>query len=121
MRRIWRLGQDKPCDLVTVQYANSFDDAVAELYHSWKLENARLLLSSPAEGDVVQLGAREAVTLVEHVAKKRGLLALAKRAHELSRRVKESHQGAGPQPAIVAAAESLAKKRKRVAGAGRAK
>lgn len=116
VRRIWRLGQANPCDVVFVQYANSFDDAVMDLYHSWKLENARALLSCEHTADVVQLGAREAVTLVEHVAQKRGLEDLARRAKELSSRVrsnKEKKRRKGGEAAIVAALSAPKKRQKK--------
>lgn len=109
VRRIWRLGQEKECEVVYVQYKNSFDDAVAELYHSWKRQNHSILMTANHEKESVEFGAKEAIGLLEHIARKRGREDIAFRAAEVARKMSSARTTA--KEAAIASAVRVQKRK----------
>lgn len=68
--RIWRCNQTRECVVEFVQYRNSFDTAVAALYHSPK---ERLAADILREKTPSAFGADEAVNLVTYLCERRNI------------------------------------------------
>lgn len=79
--RIWRMGQQRDCVVEYIEYENSFDDACAQLYHSYKQRNADTFLSGKYEKDAqIKFDGSAAASLLEEIATRRGLKNVAARA-----------------------------------------
>lgn len=86
--RIWRPGQKLDCVWEKIEYQASYDDACVDLYHCFKNENSKNLLSGVYHpGAEVQFNSSAAASLIEEIAVRRGLAEVARRAAEVHRKI----------------------------------
>jgi SNF2 family DNA or RNA helicase len=84
--RIWRMGQPRDCVVEYIEYENSFDDACADLYHSYKQRNADTFLAGKYDGkkdETIKFDSSAAASLLEEIATRRGLESVAQRARKV--------------------------------------